>query len=108
MAVVVLPHALTSATDARRRIVADLRGEGLPSGVISDVELVLAEIVGNAVRHARPLPGGKLCAAWEVRHDRVLVRVTDGGGTTRPAVQRHVDLVEAESGRGLAIVAALA
>jgi anti-sigma regulatory factor (Ser/Thr protein kinase) len=76
--------------------------------VIADAELVLAEMVGNAVRHARPLPDGTLCAAWDVVGDAVVVRVTDGGGSTRPAVQRHIDLVRAERGRGLAIVAALA
>jgi anti-sigma regulatory factor (Ser/Thr protein kinase) len=108
MAAVALPHAAASATLARRRLVADLRDHGLPPEVIADAELVLAEMVGNAVRHARPLPDGTLCAAWEVAGGSVVVRVTDGGGTTRPTVQRQIDLVEAERGRGLAIVAAVA
>jgi anti-sigma regulatory factor (Ser/Thr protein kinase) len=108
MAAVALPHAAASATVARRRLVADLREHGLPAGVIADAELVLAEMVGNAVRHARPLPDGTLCAAWDVRADAVVVRVTDGGGTTRPTVQRQIDVVQAERGRGLAIVAAVA
>lgn len=108
MGVVALPHAPASATVARRRLVADLRDHGLPAAVIADAELVLAEMVGNAVRHARPLPDGTLCAAWDVRNDAVEVRVTDGGGPTRPVVQRQIDVVQAERGRGLAIVAAVA
>lgn len=108
MGVVALPHAPSSATVARHHLVADLRKRGLPAAVIADAELVLAEMVGNAVRHARPLPDGTLCAGWEVRGESVVIRVTDGGGATRPTVQRHIDVVQAERGRGLAIVAALA
>ena len=108
MSVVALPHAPASATVARRRLVADLRNHGLPATVIADAELVIAEMVGNAVRHARPLPDGTLCASWHVQGNSVVVRVTDGGGPTRPAVQRQIDVVQAERGRGLAIVAAVA
>ena len=116
MAVVALPHAAASAAVARRRLVADLRRQGVATEAIADAELVLAEMVGNAVRHARPLPGGELRAGWEVRNDSVVVRVTDGGAPTLPRVQRQIDLdrgidretVEAERGRGLAIVAAVA
>jgi anti-sigma regulatory factor (Ser/Thr protein kinase) len=108
MADVALPHAAASATVARRRLVADLRDEGVAPTVIADAELVLAEMVGNAVRHARPLPGGTLCASWEVCGGCVVVRVTDGGGATRPTVQRQIDVLDAERGRGLAIVAAVA
>lgn len=112
MGVVALPHAPASATVARRRLVADLRSEGVASAVIADAELVITEMVGNAVRHARPLPDGTLCAAWEVRGGYVLVRVTDGGAETRPVVQpqwgSRIDAADAERGRGLAIVEAVA
>jgi anti-sigma regulatory factor (Ser/Thr protein kinase) len=85
---------------------------GVRPGAIENAELVLAEMVGNAIRHARPLPGGTLTAGWEVAGDRVMLRVTDGGSSTRPTIRRRVDLTEPERererGRGMAIVAALA
>jgi anti-sigma regulatory factor (Ser/Thr protein kinase) len=116
MAVVALPHAAASAGVARRRLVADLRRRGVGAETIADAELVLTEMVGNAVRHARPLPGGELRADWDVRDHVLVLRVTDGGASTRPTVQQQIDLdrvadrdtTGAERGRGLAIVAAVA
>jgi anti-sigma regulatory factor (Ser/Thr protein kinase) len=108
MTVVTLPHTPASATEARRRLVADLRSQGLSPDDIADAELVLAEMIGNAVRHARPLPDGQLRTDWRVDDLRVTLRVVDGGGETSPTVQRSIEQGEAERGRGLAIVAALA
>jgi len=79
---------------------------GIRSEIIADAELVITEMVGNAVRHARPLPDGQLRAGWELENDRVVLRVTDGGGSTRPIAAQQEDH-DAERGRGLAIVAAL-
>lgn len=107
MAVVALPHAAASAAVARRRLVDDLRTRGVAPEAIADAELVLAEMVGNAVRHARPLPGGMVSADWEVRDSEVLIGVEDGGASTEPVVQRNLEDRTAERGRGLAIVAAL-
>jgi anti-sigma regulatory factor (Ser/Thr protein kinase) len=107
MAVVVLPHAPASAAVARHRLVEGLSALGIRQDVIADAELVITEMVGNAVRHARPLPDGHLRAGWELEDDRVVLRVTDGGADSRPTVVRSQDF-EAERGRGLAIVAALA
>lgn len=107
MAVVLLPHGPASAAVARHRLVEGLARLGVRSEVIADAELVITEMVGNAVRHARPLPNGQLRAGWEIEDDRVVLRVTDGGGATRPVAERQHDS-EAERGRGLAIVAALA
>jgi anti-sigma regulatory factor (Ser/Thr protein kinase) len=107
MAVVALPHAPESAAAARHQLVDGLTALGVELGVIADAELVFTEMVGNAVRHARPLPDGRLRAGWEVRGDLVVLRVSDGGAPTRPVVRSHRDVVDAERGRGLAIVAAL-
>jgi anti-sigma regulatory factor (Ser/Thr protein kinase) len=108
MVVVTLPHTPASATEARRRLVTDLRAQGLSSDDIADAELVLAEMVGNAVRHARPLPGGGLRTDWCVDDLQVTLRVVDGGAATRPNLQRTAEHTDAERGRGLAIVAAIA
>jgi serine/threonine-protein kinase RsbW len=107
MAMVFLPHAPASAAVARHRLVEGLSALGIRQDVIADAELVITEMVGNAVRHARPLPDGQLRAGWELEDECVVLHVTDGGGATRPVVTRQPDF-EAERGRGLAIVAALA
>ena len=82
----------------------------VPAALLADVIAVLAELVGNAVRHADPLPGGVIRVAWRLRTggaaEIVEVRVTDGGAAHSPHV-RTVAL-EAVDGRGLNIVTALA
>ena len=67
--------------------------------------------VGNAIRHADPLPGGLVRVEWRLRPgpgvDAIEVRVTDGGaGTRRPSARPAGP--DAIDGRGLHIVAALA
>jgi anti-sigma regulatory factor (Ser/Thr protein kinase) len=73
-----------------------------------DAELLLSELVGNAVRHARPLPGGGVRVAWEVASSEVVLRVTDGGSTNGHRPRETPAGPDAISGRGLTIVAALA
>ena len=78
----------------------------IASPVIDDVVLVATELVSNAVRHADPLPGGQVTVTWELDTRSVIVRVTDGGASSQPAVQHPSS--RDTSGRGLALVAALA
>lgn len=97
-----LPFEVGSARTARRRLEADLREAGTSDDDIHDALLVLSELVGNALRHARPLPGGTLRVAWIREQGNLEISVTDGGGPTRP---RTLDLPpSALGGRGLAIV----
>ena len=42
----------------------------VPPTLLADVIAVLAELVGNAVRHAEPLPGGVIRVAWRLRPGR--------------------------------------
>jgi two-component sensor histidine kinase len=73
---------------------------------LSDAVAVLAELVGNAVRHAAPLPGDVVQVAWRVLNGGcVQIWVTDGGSYQSPVPR--VAGPEAVAGRGLAIVAAL-
>jgi two-component sensor histidine kinase len=76
----------------------------------ADCVAVSAELLGNAVRHALPLPGGVIHLTWRVDRGsdgpRVHLRVTDGGSALTPT-RRAAD-PDAVDGRGLAIVAALA
>lgn len=102
---VVVPHHARGAQQARHRLAAELAGV-LPQPLLSDVVAVVAELVGNSIRHAGPLPGGVVRVAWRVRGNVIEVRVTDGGAQNIPA-PRDAGPEELD-GRGLTIVQALA
>nr|WP_205807901.1 ATP-binding protein [Micromonospora sp. HNM0581] len=78
--------------------------------MLADLVAVLAELVGNAVRHAGPLPGGVVRVAWRLRQTpegpQLRLRVTDGGAAGVPQI-RPPD-PDAADGRGLHIVSGLA
>jgi serine/threonine-protein kinase RsbW len=101
-----LPYSRAAVPLARRQIVTDLSDRQLPEQVVEEAESVVAELVGNAVRHATSLPDGTVRLHWATRDDVVEIEVTDGGGPTRPMPQRPAEL--AGSGRGLRIVRSLA
>jgi anti-sigma regulatory factor (Ser/Thr protein kinase) len=104
----VVPHHPQGARQARHRLAAELR-DAIRPGLLSDVEAVVAELIGNAVRHADPLPGGVIRLAWRLwstpEGQLVEIRVTDGGAATPPQIR--VVGPDALDGRGLSIVAAL-
>lgn len=105
---VVVPHHARGARTARHRLTTALTGV-VPPVLLTDMVSVLAELVGNAVLHADPLPGGVVRVAWRLRSttsDPVAeIRVTDGGAPDLPHL-RELD-PDATEGRGLQIVAAL-
>jgi anti-sigma regulatory factor (Ser/Thr protein kinase) len=72
----------------------------------ADCTLVVSELVGNAVRHAKPLPQGTMEVSWRKGVGGVDIAVTDGGGSTRPRKQ-EADVSDL-AGRGLTIVETLA
>ena len=102
---VVVPHHARGAQQARHRLAAELAGV-LPPPLLADVVAVVAELVGNSIRHAGPLPGGVVRVAWRVRGNAVEVRVTDGGAAEIPSPREAGP--EELDGRGLTIVQALA
>jgi anti-sigma regulatory factor (Ser/Thr protein kinase) len=85
-----------------------MNAHSVDDGLAGDAELLLSELVGNAVRHARPLPGGVVRVAWEVATREVVLRVTDGGSSNGHRPHETTVGPESTSGRGLTIVAALA
>lgn len=99
---VLLPHTPASVAVARRRISADLAAAGVPEAAIGDAVLVLSELLSNAIRHARPLPGAIVEVAWRLEAEAIELAVSDGGAPTRPAAT-HAAL-SALGGRGLDIV----
>jgi two-component sensor histidine kinase len=106
---VVVPHHATGARIARHRLATELAGLVSPA-VLADLVAVLAELVGNAVRHADPLPGGVVRVAWRLRAmpegPQLRLQVTDGGAAGSPRI-RPPDTGAAD-GRGLHIVSGLA
>jgi anti-sigma regulatory factor (Ser/Thr protein kinase) len=107
-----VPHGPAGVGEARHRMRAHLRTEGVSETVIDDAVLILSELLSNACKHGRPLGGvpagdGDVRATWRVdTSGRLVVEVTDGGGPTRPAPS--TPSVTAHGGRGLNIITALA
>jgi len=61
----VVPHHAGGARQARQRLAAELHGL-IPSALLADCIAVAAELLGNAVRHAAPLPGGVIRIAFRM------------------------------------------
>jgi anti-sigma regulatory factor (Ser/Thr protein kinase) len=66
----------------------------------------VSEFGGNALRHGRPLRGGRIRVGWQFDDTGLSIEVTDGG-SGRPAVRSSTDALSG-TGRGLGIVASLA
>jgi anti-sigma regulatory factor (Ser/Thr protein kinase) len=103
---VLLPYAPASVAVARQRLAADLNAAGIFAGAVGDAVLVVSELLSNAIRHARPLPGSSVQVAWALDDDAVEVAVSDGGAATRPTPAQAT--VSSLGGRGLGIVDYLA
>ena len=97
-----VPWNQSSGRQVRRALVSSLRDLDVDATVVGEAEIVISELVGNAVRHARPLPDGTIKVNWTVRSGVVEVEVTDGGGPTTPRPAPRALL--AVGGRGLRIV----
>lgn len=101
-----LPFCAESAAVARRQLVAWMHSLNTADEHRDDARLVVSELVGNAIRHARPLADGTMQVAWGTSPTGLDIAVTDGGALSTPEV---VDAgVSDLAGRGLAIVETLA
>jgi len=100
-----LPFSAASAGEVRRALENWLHHQGYDNGVIDDARLVITELLGNAIRHAAPLPNGTLLVRWRIEDGRLQLTVCDGGGVTAPT--RVEAMPDSLGGRGLAIVEAL-
>lgn len=107
---VVVPHHARGARLARHRLAGEL-GEIVDASLLADVIAVLAELVGNAIRHAEPLPGGVVRVSWHLHSTQsgkaITICVTDGGAAHHVPTMRAAG-ADAVDGRGLRIVMALA
>lgn len=101
-----IPFAPESAADVRDALESWLDHRGSDPDTVAEARLVATELVGNAVRHARPLPNGTVLVRWKEEDRALALSVCDGGGPTRP---EPVDAAPYDvHGRGLKIVEALA
>lgn len=101
-----LPFNAESAAIARRRLVEWMKCLETRQERRDDARLIVSELVGNAVRHARPLADGSMHVSWGAGPTGLDIAVTDGGARTSPS---RVDAALCDlAGRGLAIVETLA
>lgn len=108
---VVLPlrQIPTASRVARSSMHSVLSTLGLRRDVIADAELVMSELVANAVEHGSADSDGMIEAAWRLTPPRLLVRVRDSG-TAAELTPGTLDVGQVRPdvrGRGLAIVDAL-
>ncbi|MCU1537517.1 MAG: ATP-binding region ATPase domain protein [Humibacillus sp.] len=101
-----LQWAPSAAPRIRRELVEDLVARGVTPAVVDESEIVVSELVANAIRHARPLADGAIRVHWKVKNDVVEVEVSDGGAVTVP--RPAPPTTWGPGGRGLRIVRSLA
>lgn len=101
-----IPWAPSAAPRIRKTLVADLAAREVPGEVVEEAEIVVSELVANAIRHAKPLSDGAIRVHWKVKNNVVEVEVSDGGGPTVP--RPAPPTTWAPGGRGLRIVRSLA
>lgn len=100
-----LPRTARGAHRARALVRDRLRDWKVDDDTAFTLELLLAELAGNAVRHART-PSGRGMGVRLLRYGgRLRVEIVDAD-TTRPLLRDAAD--HDEHGRGLVIVATLA
>lgn len=101
-----LPFSAVSVAEARHRLKTWMGEMGGSEEAVEDARVVVSELVANSVRHARPLPDGKIVVSWRHGDEGVELCVTDGGSQTQP---RNVHAPSsALAGRGMGIVETLA
>lgn len=81
----------------------------LPASAVDDARLLVSELVGNSMRHARLGPNDTIRVTAEVENGRLRVDVIDGGRGGGPPVAGGIrPSPGAESGWGLYLVETLA
>ncbi|SFC68374.1 Anti-sigma regulatory factor (Ser/Thr protein kinase) [Nocardioides terrae] len=108
-AVLSLRQVPTAARHARAAMSSVLVRLGLGRQFRADAELVLNELVANAVEHGSADREGMIEAAWRLTPDRLVLRVRDSGKAARlePGTLEHGHGGPNVRGRGLAIVDAV-
>jgi anti-sigma regulatory factor (Ser/Thr protein kinase) len=90
-----------------RRAVRETLGGAVSDRTLEDVELLVSELATNSVRHGGCGDRDELAMDAQVREDRVLVRVYDGGEGFDATAPEKADLDRA-GGYGLVLLDRLA
>lgn len=98
-----LPGTERSVADARRRVRVWL-GDRHP--LLDDIALCVSELATNAITHTPSGDGGKITVRLVSSGPLIRAEVTNDGATGSRPLARHDP--DAENGRGLLIVAAVA
>ncbi|HET7172858.1 MAG TPA: ATP-binding protein [Nocardioidaceae bacterium] len=101
----VIPFTPASVRRARTLVTVLLRHNGVAQRIIDDTRVVVSELLGNALRYARPISGGGLRLTLHIDDETVRVEVSDGGSATLPTLLHRHGL--SVGGRGLVIVRTL-
>ncbi|MFI1972518.1 hypothetical protein BLA24_33105 [Streptomyces cinnamoneus] len=97
------PALTTSVAEARRRVLARLREWGMDEMACDDAQLVVSELVTNAVRHT---DSDKVSCQLRLSGTGLRIEVVDQGhAPTEP--RARCSGTDEESGRGLLLVGAL-
>ncbi|MFF8989765.1 ATP-binding protein [Streptomyces sp. NPDC014983] len=104
---VLLSSTLRGARLARLLATDWMRTRDLPYGVAEAAEHLVAELAANAATHGR-VPGRDFRLALQATTAVLRIEVTDTRGDRLPCPQPQPPSVDAESGRGLLVVEALA
>lgn len=105
---IVFPGAAEEVPDARHYVRRLLTRNGNPS-IAGDAELLTCECVSNAIRFTRSgATGGRVAVKLLGRDDVLRVEVLDQGSASVPRLRGRPDSADAESGRGLHLISALA
>ncbi|MGW2131396.1 ATP-binding protein [Streptomyces coelicoflavus] len=104
-----LPRHARSIGRARALFREQAASWELPQDVTDTAELLLSELMTNAYRHAKVPSGREIRARCFLTDDRLRITVTDADTTLpKPAPAPAPACPDDESGRGLALVVALA
>lgn len=104
-----VPYNRVYVPVVRRVLSSRLKALDVDATTISEVAIVVSELLANAMQHAAPADSGILLR-WQIRQETVDLEVTDGGprpGREAPVHPRRPG-VYATNGRGLRIVRNLA
>jgi serine/threonine-protein kinase RsbW len=100
-----LPFEIAAVTAARALVTDALTEQGASARLIEDANIVIGELVMNAVRHGRPHDDGTVEVSWCLLDGALRFSVCDGGRVER--LEASMPSPTSFGGRGLAMVAAL-
>jgi anti-sigma regulatory factor (Ser/Thr protein kinase) len=100
-----VPFSASAVHVARAAVTHALHTAGVAAHIVEDARVVVSELLGNALRHARPLPDGTLRVELVLEPRSLRICVIDGGSVTLPTLLHPPPM--SVGGRGLSIVRTL-